>query len=158
MVSISNHVPYGTSLSLRLHNPFLRYFLPLIERVRVSSGRKRRVLLPLFSSYVFFCGDEQDRLAAIKTNRLCRAIKVADQEKFLSELVNIERALLAKAKLDFYPFVAVGRRCRITAGYFEGVEGTVIHNNNTARIILEVSILGQGASMEVSADLLEPVD
>jgi len=29
------------------------YFLPLVERVRVSGGRHRRVLAPLFPSYVF---------------------------------------------------------------------------------------------------------
>ncbi len=48
------------------------YFLPLIERVRISDGKKRRVLMPLFSSYVFFCGDEEDRYTAMTTSRLVR--------------------------------------------------------------------------------------
>ena len=49
------------------------FFLPMIQRVNISSGsrsRKRRVLLPLFSSYVFVRGSEEDRVTAIKTNRL----------------------------------------------------------------------------------------
>ena len=33
------------------------YFLPMTERASVSGGRKRRGMMPLFPSYVFFCGE-----------------------------------------------------------------------------------------------------
>ena len=71
------------------------YFLPMIQRVRISSGRsrKRHVLLPFLPSYVFIRGNEDDRLTAIKTNRLCRIIKVPDQDNLTDELVAIERVL-----------------------------------------------------------------
>ena len=136
----------------------IEYFLPLIERVRISGGRKRRVMAPLFPSYVFFCGSDEDRYRAMTTNRLCQALEVHDQETLVGELAAIEKALAGKAKLDPYPFAAVGRRCRITAGPFRGLEGIVIQRNGTARIVLQVAILGQGAAMEVDTDLLEPVD
>ena len=134
------------------------YFLPLIERVRISGGKRRRVLLPLFSSYVFFCGDEEDRYAAMTTNRLCSTIEVHDQEGLLAELAAIEKALAGKAQLDPYPSLAVGRRCRIRAGAFQGLEGIVVRRNKLTRIVLQVSILGQGAAMEIGADLLEVLD
>jgi len=133
------------------------YFLPTVERVRVSGGRKRRVWVPLFSSYVFFCGSQEDRLAAMMTNRLCQTLEVVDQGVLVSELVAIEKALAAKVELDPYSFAAVGRRCRIKSGPCEGLEGTVIQRHKQARLVLQVSILGQGASMEVDADLLESV-
>ena len=134
------------------------YFLPLVERVKVSGGRKRHVMTPLFTSYVFFCGDEEDRYAALATNRLCQVIDVPDQETLVEELVLIEKAVQQKAQLDPYPFAAVGRRCRITAGPFIGLEGRVVERSKPARLVLEVSVLGQGASMEVDTDLLEPAD
>ena len=134
------------------------YFLPLIERVRISSGKKRRVLMPIFPSYVFFCGDEEARLAALQTNRLCQVIEVTDQGQMVDELTAIERALEGKAELDPYPFAAEGCHCRVTAGPFEGLEGIVAQRTGTARLVLQVSILGQGASMEIDADLLEAVD
>jgi len=134
------------------------YFLPLIERVRISGGKKRQVLHPLFGGYVFFCGQEEDRYKAMTTNRLCSTIEVSDQEGLLAELTAIEKALAGKAQLDPYPSLAVGRRCRIRAGAFQGLEGIVVRRNKLARIVLQVSILGQGAAMEIDADLLEPLD
>ncbi|KKK99636.1 hypothetical protein LCGC14_2630780 [marine sediment metagenome] len=136
------------------------YFLPMIQRVRISSGRsrKRRVLLPLFPSYVFIRGSEEDRLTAIKTNRLCRIIEVPDQDKLTDELVAIEMVLANGVDMDLHPHAAVGQRCRIRSGPMHGLEGVVVRRNRKARIVLEVAILGQGASMEIDADLLEAIE
>ena len=49
----------------KLHHVGIAYFLPLIERVRMSGCRKRRVMLPLFPGYVFFCGTPDDRSMAM---------------------------------------------------------------------------------------------
>jgi transcription antitermination factor NusG len=134
------------------------YFLPLVERARVFGGKKRRVLLPLFPGYVFFCGEEQSRLAAMRTNRLCKTIEVADQEGLVSECAAIERALASGANLDPCAGLAAGRRCRVIAGPFRGVEGTVIRRNGRTQIVLEISALGVGASLEIEADFLEPIE
>ena len=134
------------------------YFLPMRERVRVSGGRKRRVLMPLFTSYVFFCGDEDDRYAAMSTNRLCQTLVVNDQARFVAEMAAIEKALAGKAELDPYPFAVTGSRCRVTAGPFQGLEGVVVRRDKQTRLVLQVDVLGQAAAMEIDADLLEPVD
>lgn len=133
------------------------YFLPMIERVRVLGGRKRKVLLPLYAGYVFFCGIEEHRYEAMRTNRVCRTIEVPDQEKLVEELTSLNRGLAGRAKLDFYPHAAIGERCRITAGPFKGLEGIVIEKSKQTLLVLQVSILGQGASMEISRDLVEQV-
>jgi transcription antitermination factor NusG len=134
------------------------YFLPLLERVRISGGRKRHVMAPLFTSYVFFCGSDEDRYVAMTTNRLCQTIRVPDQGGFVAEITAIEQALSGKAVMDLYPFAAVGRRCRVTAGPLRGIEGVVIERKKLARLVLQVDILGQGAAVEIDADLLEPIE
>jgi len=134
------------------------YYLPMAERVKISGGRKRRVMLPLFTSYVFFCGDAEARQAALATNRVCQVIPVANRGAFVAELVQIARVLATDGQLDLYPFATVGRRCRVTAGPLLGVVGTVVQRDRRARFVLGVSILGQGAMLEIDADLLEPVD
>lgn len=134
------------------------YFLPMLERTRVSGGRKRHVLVPLFASYVFFCGSEVDRHGAMATGRLCQTIPVSDQAKFVSEIAAIEKALAGRVVLDPYPHAAIGKRCRVAAGPFQGMEGVVTQRGKLARLVLEISILGQGALVEIDADLLEAAE
>ena len=112
------------------------YFLPMIRKIKISGGKKRHVVLPLFSSYVFFCGDDEDRYWAMTTNRLCQTIPVVDQAGLICELTAIEKAILGKAQLDPYPFAVVGSRCRITSGAFKGLEGTIIDRGKQTRIVL----------------------
>ncbi|HEY1628291.1 MAG TPA: transcription termination/antitermination NusG family protein, partial [Tepidisphaeraceae bacterium] len=69
----------------------IQYFLPMSQRITFSGGRKRRVLSPIFSSYVFFCGDVHSRQAALATDRLCQVIAVNDQTKLRDDLSAIER-------------------------------------------------------------------
>ncbi len=149
---------FEKSFAWDLHAKCIGYFLPLIDRVTISGGRKRHVMMPLFPSYVFFCGDEHARYTALTTGRLCRVIEITDQQGLIAELASVHRALEGKAILEPYLMAAVGERCRITAGPFEGLEGVVVRVNGTARLVLQVGILGQGASMEIDADLVEPVD
>ena len=135
------------------------YFLPLREKIIFSGGRKRRVMVPLFTSYVFFCGTEHDRYTAMTTNRLCQTIEIVDQDSFIEELASIEKAVLSKVIIDHYPHLPVGGRCRIISGLMMGTEGVVIERKDgKARMVLEITILGQGALIEIDSDLLEPLD
>lgn len=138
-----------------LLNRGVGYFLPLIERVTLSGGRKRRVMMPLFPSYIFVCGHEEDRYTAMTTNRFSNVLPVADQDSLRRELVSLSKALAGKAVLDPYPFAAKGARCRVTAGPFQGLEGVVIRRRRIARLVLHVDVLGRGAAMEIDAALLE---
>ncbi len=113
---------------------------------------------PLFPSYVFFCGDEAARHTALTTNRLCQVLPVSSQTKLVTELSAIELVLASQVKLDPHPFAATGRQCRVKSGPFEGLEGVVLYRNDVTRLVLQVSFLGQGASIEIDTDLLEPAN
>jgi transcriptional antiterminator RfaH len=132
------------------------YFLPLLERTTISSGKKRRSLTPMFSGYVFFCGDEQARYQALASNYLCQVIPVREQKELVGELSAIESALAGKAEMNLHPFAVVGNRCRVKAGPFQGLEGIVEKKAGRCRLVLQVTMLGRGASLEIDSDLLEP--
>ncbi len=134
------------------------YFLPMREKVIFSGGRKRHIMSPLFKSYVFFCGTEQDRYTALTTNRVCHTIEVTDQDGLIEELLSIEKALISKAVIDNYPRLPIGSHCKIISGPMMGIEGIVIKRKDAkARMVLEVTILGQGVVVEIDSDLLEPI-
>jgi len=141
-----------------LLNLGIDYFLPMREKVGFSGGRKRKVLVPLFTSYVFVCGTEVDRYRALTTNRISSLIDVFDQHKLVEQLSFIHKALADKIVVDSYPHLAVGTRCRVNKGPLMGTEGVVIKKDKLkARMVLEVTMLGQGAVVEVDSDLLEVV-
>lgn len=139
-------------------NHDIGYFLPMREKVIFSGNRKRKVMIPLFPLYVFFCGSEADRYTALTTNRLSQTIEVADQQSLVQELAAIEKALLSKAIIDEYPRLPIGSSSRIKSGPMMGIEGVIVERlDGKSRMVLGVSILGQGALIEVDADLLDPL-
>ncbi|MBA7478033.1 Transcription antitermination protein RfaH [subsurface metagenome] len=147
---------FEKAFAWELHHRDIGYFLPMAKRVRIYRGKKQSVMLPLFTSYVFFCGTEMDRYQALATNRLCQTIEVFDQENLILQLSAIEKALLYKADLDTYPHLPIGAHCRITSGPMIGTEGIIIERKDAkARMVLEITILGQGAVIEIDSDLLE---
>ena len=134
------------------------YFLPMVKRVTFSGGRKRHGMQPLFPGYVFICGESDVRYRALMTHRLCQAIAVVDRTSLVHQLVAIELAIHSGLALELYPFAAMGKRCRIAKGPFQGIQGVVMRRDKSTRFVLEVSVLGNGASLEIDADLLEPID
>jgi len=133
------------------------YFLPMIERVRISGGRKRKSMVPLFPGYVFFRGNAECRLIALQTDRLCQIIAVKDQAELHEELLALHRLLNSDKAFDWHRFAAVGARCHITRGPLQGLSGIVIQREKaSSRVVLQVSILGQGAAVDIDADFLEP--
>lgn len=134
------------------------FYLPMIERHRYSGGRRRLVLWPLFPSYVFFCGDDEARYAALATDRLCSIITVTDQARFVDEIAAIERAVSARLPISFYPHAVPGRWCRVVRGPFAGFEGQVLRVRKRAWIVLQVAALGTSALVETDLDAVEPSD
>lgn len=133
------------------------YFLPMYEAARRNGRRRWKSTLPLFPGYVFLCcAGENHRLTALKTNRIVRLIEVPDQKQLVDELSAIRRLLESHLAIDPYKSLRKGTRCRICSGLLQGVEGRVERRSGRSRFIVEVSILGQGASVEIDADLLEP--
>ena len=146
------------ALAHDLINKDINYFLPMSWKVRHIRGRKIRTLIPLFSGYLFFCGEEDQRLEVLRTNRVANIIEVRNQEKLLDELLKIEQALRAGADLTPHKYIKAGQRCRVTAGPLVGLEGIVLKTRTGTRLVLQVDMLGQAASVEIDTDSIEPFD
>ena len=139
------------------------HFLPMVQRVTFSGGRKRRNLASLFPSYVFFAGDGETRSQAMATNRLCQVIPVPDQKRLITELTQIDIVLATGHDLEYFPHASIGQHVRVIAGPYEGTEGTIVEHSTPEEsgeimVILSVSILGVGAAIRVSPSLIATAD
>jgi transcriptional antiterminator RfaH len=136
----------------------ISYFLPMSWKVRRKSRRTTRSLLPLFSGYLFFCGQENDRVELLRTDRVANLIEVKDQQRLVKELQQIEQALGAGVPVTPHKYLKEGRKCRVVAGPLMGLEGVVAKARGATRLLLQVDMLGQAASVEIDVDMIEPVD
>jgi len=136
----------------------ISYFLPMTWKVRRQTHRTIKSLLPLFTGYLFFCGDEPARVELLKTNRVANLLEVKDQEAFLRELVGFEQALRAGAPLVPHKYIETGQWCRVIAGPLLGLEGIVVQTRGDTRLVLQIDMLGQAASVEIDLDMIEPVE
>ena len=146
------------ALAADLRRREIPYFLPMVQREISSGGRRRQNLYPLFPSYLFFAGEERERLAALKTERIVRLIEVNESEqlRFRQEIASLESALQHfPGSIELYPRLVPGARVRITSGPMRDVEGIVMQAQNKRKLWLGVNVLGVGATVEIHADLVE---
>ncbi len=135
----------------------INYYLPMKLKTYVSSGKKRRSMLPLFTSYMFYCSqDIEDKTKVYQSGRAVSIMEVVEREKFIKELAAIEAAILNNSTLETFDSIPVGQRCRVTSGALLGTEGVAIEcKPGKARVVLEVSVLGKGVVMEIDRSMLE---
>lgn len=146
------------AMAWQLVNKRVPYFLPMSWKVSRKKGRTIRSLLPLFPGYLFFCGGEKERLEALKTNRTASILPVVDQKRLINELTPIETLLkLGKTVLP-HDYLKVGQRCRVIAGPLMGTEGLIIQTPTETRLVLQVEMLGQAASVEIASDMVERIE
>ena len=146
------------ALAHDLINKNICYFLPMSWKVLRQRGRTIRSLLPLFSGYLFFCGDENQRLELLKTNRVANLIEVKDQEKLLNELLQIEQAIQAGVPLVPHKYIKAGQHCCVIAGPLADLKGIVVKTKNITRLVLQIDMLGQATSVEIDVDMIELID
>ena len=134
------------------------HYLPLIRRTSYRGRRKTAIQEPLFACYLFLYGPPESAYFAVSTKRVANVIRVADQRRFVDELEQIHRSLDKGADLSPYRYLKVGRRVRVTAGPFRGVEGLIEDRARADRLVLQIAALGRATSLEIDADLLEAVE
>ena len=136
----------------------ISYFLPMTWKVKKIRGRTTKSLLPLFGGYLFFCGEERQRVETLKTNRVANLIDVVDQRRLVEELSQIEQAIAGGANLSPHDYIKVGQRCKVIGGALAGLAGIVVKTRNETRLVLQIDMLGQAASVEIGTDMIEVVD
>lgn len=146
----------ATARDLRAHR--VPFYLPqVVHEDRTPQGRKTRSVLPLFTSYLFLLGNDQDRLLALKSNRLVRVIDVTDQDAIGHDLRQIHQMLASGLAVVPEPVVPVGARVRIVSGPLTGLEGTVVKRGKRDQFVAVVHFLGSGATVDLEDWQVEQV-
>ncbi len=136
----------------------ISYFLPMTMKVSRRTHRTFKSMLPLFTGYLFFCGQENERVELLKTNRVAHLLEVVDQVSLAAELRRIEQAVRAGAPLVPHKYLQKGQWCKVIAGPLLGLEGIVVQTKGEMRLVLQIDMLGQAASVEIGVEMIEPIE
>jgi transcriptional antiterminator RfaH len=140
------------SVARELEERGLPFYLPLETKWTWIRGRPVEVRMPLFPGYVFFLGDDQERLRALATRRLIRTLKVHDQDELTQDLQQVHRLLATRTAVQLETSIAPGTPVEITTGPLAGLRGTVLSGDNQRRILVAVRFLHQGVSVRLDGD------
>lgn len=131
------------------------FYLPLVLTEHLERGRRMRTYLPLFSGYVFLFASPDERVGALTTNRVSQMLPVPQQDELLTDLRQVAALLAAGVPLTVEHRLAPGQKVRIRRGPFEGLEGTIIRRRGADRLLIAVSYLQQGVSVEINNFMVE---
>ncbi len=126
------------------------FYLPMIRKSHLSRGRRITTVLPLFAGYVFAYGTDEDRVLALKTNRISRVLPVENGDELRRDLLQVERLIEANAPISLESRLSCGQEVRVTSGPFRGLEGTVLCRRGGDRLLIKVNYLQQGVSLEIN--------
>lgn len=116
-------------VSKQLENKEIEYFLPLIEKVRIWSDRKKKIKVPLFSGYVFVHATEKERIHAIsETFGAVKYIFYENRPAVISdrEIEIIKTAVSDPEKISIEDKkIKKGDMIYVTHGIFKGMKGIV---------------------------------
>lgn len=136
----------------------IAFYAPVIERrYRSPNGRLRKSYEPLFSNYVFVCGDEQSRYTAVSTGCVSRHLPVDDVDEFVADLRQIQGLVGTEAPLSPESRLEPGQRVRIRSGPFAGYEGVITRRDQEIRLQVYVRFMEQGVSVAIEDCQADPV-
>ena len=127
------------------------------SKSRSPSGRVRTSWLPLFSNYVFLFGNHDDVANARKTNCLSSVIEVADGDRLVSDLRDLNRLIGSNAPIQVEQKLAPGDRVRVKVGSFAGCEGIVTKRRGRHYLVVNISFIQQSVLVELDDFLVEAI-
>jgi len=114
--------------------------------------------LPIFPGYVFSRFDLLRRLPVVMTPGVNRILGLGHQPTPLdpSEITSLRTTLEKSLSAAAVPFLETGNKVRISDGPLNGVEGIIVAIRDTARIVLNISLLQRSVLAEVDSAWLLP--
>lgn len=133
-------------------------YLPLYTKVAKIQRRKVRRSLPLFPGYVFAKLDAMERVRMLQTNHIVRMIEAASPRELVHQLRQVMHAAKNTTQLKVLArLYKAGDYVRVVSGPMRGMEGFVKYDGDTAKVCLNVDILGLGVEVAVDPDTIEKI-
>ena len=134
-------------------------FLPLVERWRQWKDRRKRVAFPLFPGYCFARFPLSQRVVVLATHGVVQIL--GNQDGALpvpdTEIEAVRRLVESTLPYDPHPYLTEGMQVEVIRGPLAGLRGLLLRKGARARLVIGVTLIHQGASVELDAHDVIPV-
>lgn len=134
-------------------------YLPLVTRIKQWSDRRKKVIEPLFRSYIFVLSHETDHFKVTQTEGVLKIVgfgkkpvKIPDQQieairYYVDDLTHEEE--VEPENLN------IGQLVRVKHGPMEGLIGRLIRNKNKFRLIVMIEAVGKSITINIPRTRVE---
>ena len=133
------------------------FYLPLVKKQNQIRGKVVDSWSPLFAGYLFACITDDQRVQLLKTNSIVQMVPVTDEGEMRQQLRSLQALIHADAPLTIERKLEAGRLVRVKSGPIAGTEGIVISRKGKSRLVVAVTLLQQGVSVEIDDFQVEPI-
>ena len=128
-------------------------FLPLAERPRQWKDRRKMVAFPLFPGYCFARFPLSLRVAVLATQGVVQIFWNQDGPVPVpdAEIEAVRRLVESTLPYDPHPYLTEGMQVEVIRGPLAGLRGLLLRKGARARLVIGVSLIQQGASVELDA-------
>jgi transcription antitermination factor NusG len=133
-------------------------FLPTITRWSRWKDRKKRIDSALFPGYCFVRIDPADSLPVLTCSGVVCMVSFEGKPAPIShtEIESLRTLVESELKFDPCPLIQEGDLVEVIHGPLRSVVGRLVRKGAHARLVLSVSLLGQGATVAVDAADVRP--
>src|SRR5215472_2238215 len=133
-------------------------FLPVYRAVHYWNKRRAEVELPLFPSYVFVRMASHERLRVLQVPAVVHLVTFNGLPASVpEEEIEALRTAVCLRLTQPHPYFSVGDRVRIKAGPLQGLEGILLRQKSSSRIIVSVDFIHRSVAVELEPSDLEGV-
>ena len=140
----------------RLQEAGIRSFLPTCTSYNTWSDRKKKIVQPLFSNYIFAEVGEAERLEVLRTRGIAHCVRFGSAFAELSN-ADIEQIRLTQADQDrltlwTYGQPAPGETVTLMNGPMKGLTGEVLQQRGASYVVVRIEAIRQAIRVLVPSD------
>jgi transcription antitermination factor NusG len=133
----------------------IEFFLPLYEAQRKwRDGSKVALQLPLFPNYLFVRTLRNQRGRALEVPGVVSVVGKRESSVVSEIYIDSLRKAVAFGKVEPHPYLAPGSMVRVRSGVLAGLQGIVLRQKSSCRMVLSLDLIMRSVAVEVDiADL-----
>ena len=145
----------------RLERAGIESFLPTYASFSTWSDRKKRIIQPLFSNYIFAYVNERDRLRVLQTQGIAYCVKLGARFAELSEK-EIQQIKITQQDQEnivqwAYSIPRPGETVSVTQGPMKGLKGEVLRHKGASYVVIRLESIRQAVRVLVPSEWIARV-